>query len=47
MVCWWIRDSFFFFFFLVESKDFGTLPAPIVVFVLSETDPTMDEVSLG
>lgn len=25
------------FFFLVESKDFGTLPAPIVVFVLSET----------
>lgn len=46
MVCWWIRDSFF-FFFLVESKDFGTLPAPIVVFVLSEIDPTMDEVSLG
>jgi len=33
---------------LVESKDFGTLIVPIVVFVLSATDPNvLDEVSLG
>lgn len=28
-------------FFLVDSKDFGTLTAPILVFVLSGTNPNI------